>query len=478
MLYNIIVAHDIRHGIGLCGGLPWTISDDLKRFRQLTTQSRCNCVVMGRKTWESLPEKYKPLPNRINIVLSSTLESESFHGATICRSLDELDNLIETISIRQNLDEVFFIGGNKLFKAVQNRYTINRYYLTQIFKDYECDVQIDPINTSRYKLVESQLGSYQESHNNQVEIVNYRFQTYELEKFLSIDEKSQEQPYLDLLNYILKNGKYRSDRTGVGTLSVFEGCQLKFDLTHGFPLLTTKWVYWTGIFEELLFIIKGLTNVIYLQDKNVHIWDENCSREYLDSIGQHHRKVGDLGKFYGFQWRHFGADYIDCDHDYTGKGFDQLADVIRQIRTNPVSRRILISAWNPNDLKETCLPPCHVLYQFYVDIDNRQLSCHMYQRSADMFLGVPFNIGSTALLTTLIAKSCDLQPYKVIISYGDAHIYINHIQPVIEQVANKPYRFPQLSISEKKENVEDYLFSDMILSNYVSHKKIKAKMAV
>lgn len=227
-------------------------------------------------------------------------------------------------------------------------------------------------------------------------------------------------------------GKKRSDRTGVGTVSIF-GAQMRFDLRNDiFPLLTTKRVFWRAVLEELLWFIKGSTNAKELQDKNVHIWDGNSTREFLDKNGFHDREEGDLGPVYGFQWRHFGAEYKTCHDDYTGKGIDQLNEIIERIRNNPNDRRIIMSAWNVTDIPKMALPPCHCFVQFYVA--DGELSCQLYQRSADMGLGVPFNIASYALLTYMIAHVTGLKPGDFIHTLGDAHVYLTHIEPLKEQV--------------------------------------------
>ncbi|XP_008468587.2 thymidylate synthase [Diaphorina citri] len=219
--------------------------------------------------------------------------------------------------------------------------------------------------------------------------------------------QTDEQQYLHLLDKIIKTGHKKSDRTGVGTLSLF-GAQMRFDLTNGtFPLLTTKRVFWKGVVEELLWFIKGSTNAKELSDKGVKIWDPNSTREYLDSIGLVDRKEGDLGPVYGFQWRHYGAEYKDMFTDYTDQGIDQLQNIINTIKTNPNDRRIIMCAWNPIDMPKMALPPCHCLAQFYVA--DGKLSCQLYQRSADMGLGVPFNIASYSLLTYMIAHVTGLQ---------------------------------------------------------------------
>lgn len=259
----------------------------------------------------------------------------------------------------------------------------------------------------------------------------------------------EEMQYLDLIRKIIETGNKREDRTGTGTLSLF-GAQMRFSLRDGtFPLLTTKKVFYRGIAEELFWFIRGSTNAKELQEKNVRIWDGNSSREFLDSCGFTNREEGDLGPVYGFQWRHFGAEYVDMHADYEGKGVDQLAEVINRIKTKPSDRRIIMCAWNPADLDKMALPPCHCLVQFYVA--NGELSCQLYQRSADMGLGVPFNIASYALLTAMIAHVCDLVPGDFVHTLGDAHVYSNHVEPLKTQLEREPKQFPKLVIKRKVE---------------------------
>uniref|UniRef100_A0A3Q2PEH4 Thymidylate synthase n=1 Tax=Fundulus heteroclitus TaxID=8078 RepID=A0A3Q2PEH4_FUNHE len=240
-----------------------------------------------------------------------------------------------------------------------------------------------------------------------------------------------ERGYLNLVEYIMENGRKKGDRTGTGVLSVF-GAQVRYNLRDKFPLLTTKRVFWKGILEELLWFIKGSTNAKELSEKGVKIWDANGSRAFLDNLGFTEREEGDLGPVYGFQWRHFGAEYKDIHTDYSGQGVDQLQNVIDTIRKNPEDRRIIMCAWNPKDLPLMALPPCHALCQFYVC--DGELSCQLYQRSADMGLGVPFNIASYALLTYMIAHITGLQPGDFVHTLGDAHVYVNHVDPLKEQV--------------------------------------------
>jgi thymidylate synthase len=263
------------------------------------------------------------------------------------------------------------------------------------------------------------------------------------------------QQYSSLLQHILDTGTEKSDRTGTGTISTF-GYQMRFDLSKGFPLVTTKKVHLKSIIYELLWFIKGDTNVKYLQDHGVKIWDEWA------------REDGSLGPVYGKQWRSWqGAD---------GKIYDQLQDVIHQLKTNPDSRRIIISAWNVADLKEMALMPCHNMFQFYVA--NGKLSCQLYQRSADVFLGVPFNIASYALFTMMLAQVCGLEVGEFIHTFGDVHIYSNHLEQVKLQLSRTPFDLPTMKINPERKNIEDFVFEDFTLENYQCHPAIKADVAV
>ncbi|KAJ6638179.1 Thymidylate synthase [Pseudolycoriella hygida] len=289
-------------------------------------------------------------------------------------------------------------------------------------------------------------------------------------------ETHDELQYLNLIKHILGHGKKRGDRTGVGTISVFGG-QMRFNLRNQtFPLLTTKKVFFRGIAEELLWFIKGCTDAKELQKKNVRIWDGNSTREFLDKNGFTDREEGDLGPVYGFQWRHFGAKYKTCKDDYSGHGVDQLNDVIKRIKENPNDRRIIMSAWNPIDVPQMALPPCHCLVQFYVA--DGELSCQLYQRSADMGLGVPFNIASYALLTHMIAHVTGLKAGDFVHTLGDAHVYLNHIEPLQEQIKREPKPFPVLNFKRTVNSIEDFVYEDFEIKDYVSHPSIKMDMAI
>ncbi|KAK9885186.1 hypothetical protein WA026_010693 [Henosepilachna vigintioctopunctata] len=288
-----------------------------------------------------------------------------------------------------------------------------------------------------------------------------------------IDEAHEEYQYLNIIKDIFHRGAKRGDRTGVGTISLF-GTQMRFNLRDSFPLLTTKRVFWRAVVEELLWFIRGSTNSKELSHKNIHIWNANSTRQFLDDNGLSHREEGDLGPIYGFQWRHFGAKYVDMNTDYKNQGVDQLLNVIHKIKTNPNDRRIIMSSWNPTDLHEMALPPCHCLAQFYVC--NGELSCLLYQRAGDMGLGVPFNIASYALLTYMIAHVTDLKPGEFIHSLGDTHVYLSHIDALQEQIQRRPRQFPTLKIKRKIDDIEKFTFEDLELVGYHPHPKSEFPM--
>ena len=261
--------------------------------------------------------------------------------------------------------------------------------------------------------------------------------------------------YLDLMEHILASGLERRDRTGTGTLSIF-GCQMRFDLQQGFPLLTTKKLHTKSIIYELLWFLRGDTNIRYLNDHDVNIWNE-----WAD-------KNGDLGPVYGAQWRSWRTP--------DSRSIDQISQLITNIKDNPDSRRLIVSAWNVGELDKMALPPCHLIFQFYVGAG--RLSCHLYQRSADVFLGLPFNIGSYALLTNMIAQQCELQPGDFIFSGGDVHLYLNHIEQARLQLSRTPFPLPKLVIARRPPSIFDYRYEDFELQGYQAHPHISAPVAV
>lgn len=289
------------------------------------------------------------------------------------------------------------------------------------------------------------------------------------------------QQYLDLCRYVLEHGEKREDRTGTGTISTF-GYQMRFDLTKGFPLLTTKKVFYRGIFEELLWFLSGNTNIKPLVDKKVGIWNEwpydkyskspdfkgETLEEFIEKIRDDQEfadKYGDLGPVYGKQWRDFN-------------GVDQITQLIEGIKKDPFSRRHIVVTYNPAEVKDMTLPPCHSMFQFYVSADGKKLSCQMYQRSGDLFLGVPFDIASYALLLTMVAQVCDLEPYEFIHTFGDAHIYLNHLDQIHEQLTRDPRPLPKLVLNKDVKNIFDFKYEDIKIEDYDPYPAIKGAVSV
>lgn len=486
--FNLIAAvGKTNNGIGIKGGLPWRYKEDMKHFYKITTTGKKpNTVIMGRKTWESIPEKHKPLVNRQNIIISRTIKPGWYNYINGKLQLHKIlhnhkkykTNFSDAVKVCSNINNAlnqpsalanntFVIGGSELYtEAIKYEYC-DKLYITYV-NDKNKQVEYDtffPSIPKHFKLIDTREGS----------ISDLSFNIYQ--NWLNLE--SQEYQYLQLLQKILISGFDRHDRTGTGTKSVF-GEQLRFSLANDvIPLITTKKMYWKGIVEELLFFLKGEHDNKILQAKGVHIWDGNTSREYLDKYGKKHIETDDLGLAYGVQWRAAGAPLGTINTNYVGKGIDQLKEIIQLIKNDPHSRRIIINAWNVPQLSDMALVPCHMLYQFYVV--NNKLNCMMTQRSADEFLGIPFNIASVALFTHIIAKTCSLEPGEIIISMGDAHIYNNHISQVEKQLKRRPLKFPTLEITRPLSSVEDIEkleFKDLKIHNYHCYPGIKGTMAV
>lgn len=288
----------------------------------------------------------------------------------------------------------------------------------------------------------------------------------------------EEEQYLSLIRHIVKEGEYEMSRNGAA-LCIF-GYSMRFSLRDGvIPLITTKKLAWRTCFKELRWFVRGSTDARELQAEGVHIWDDNSSRNFLDGRGLTHLCEGDIGAGYGHQWRHFGAPYTGCESNYSGQGVDQLATLIDALKSpeKRTSRRLVISAWNPAQLDDMALPPCHVLMQFHVSGCGRYLSCSLYQRSGDVGLGVPFNIASYSFLTHMLARHCDLEAREFVYFLGNAHIYEAHLKPLMEQTIRLPFPFPKIRFREKHENIEDYTLEEIeFLEEYKHHDAIALEM--
>lgn len=430
---NVILAMTSEGGIGLKGGMPWKDPAELGIFRKKTMGTT---LIMGRKTVAHTPK----LIGR-NIVC-------------VCKE-NPLDRAIQVA--KSTGKQIFVAGGAVIYRQIFDKYMndIKQVHLSVMVQPFECDTYID-FDWTKWVI--------------RAKEVRDTFTHYVLEKRDSYGESQ----YLGLLDRVLQTTS-RIGRNGE-TLSSF-GEHLKFDLRNGFPLLTTKKMFLRGIVEELLFFIRGQTDTTILEAKNVNIWKGNTSREFLDSLGDERSKYkdGEMGPMYGYQWRRFNATPEN-------KGVDQLAEVVQLIKTDPHSRRIMMTDYNPCQVKQGVLYPCHsIILQFYVSHDETHdyLDMFCYNRSSDLFLGLPFNIASSSLLLILIATACNLVPRFVNISLGDAHIYAGHIDQAWEQSRRVPYSFPTLTIKKPVTSVEDMEnleWADFAVENYQHHPAIEGKM--
>ena len=381
-----------------------------------------------------------------------------------------LDEALEYCFFNCKLKKIFVIGGAMLYKEALQHPNLKSIYWNVILEksNYDCDTFF-PIS------LEQCLHKYNLKYSNKIEneIQFYKF-------YIERDE----QKYLDLLKKIYELGDERQTRNAI-TKSLF-GEKLEFDLKNDtFPLLTTKKMFLRGIFEELIWFLKGDTDSKILEEKKVNIWKKNSSKEFLELMNLDYEE-GDIGNMYGFQWNHFGAEYLGCEQNYDGKGFNQIEYCLNLLKKDKFSRRIIMTTYSPSEANKGVLYPCHgLIVQWYVKEINQinYLSCHMYQRSADAFLGVPFNISSYSLLTYLFCEilnndnlHCKFEPDKLIISFGDIHIYENHYEQIKEQIKRKPYFFPKIFIKNKKFVLKNFEWKDIEINNYKCHEKINADM--
>lgn len=482
MDFSLILACDKDFGIGNSSQtlkcisqslkcIPWDIAEDRKYFRELTRSSILNAVIMGRVTADTLS---KPLDGRLNIVISSKELYRHDEGFISFKDLDSALMYLKNIESDQHIQKVFVIGGSVLYAEAINHRHCREVFMNRIDHDYECNVLlsvdfIKKIEKSFNILTQTSKKCLCKTLNLEVD-VNYIHLIY---------VNHEELKYLDMLDRILNTGTYRKTRNAK-TYSVF-GEKLEFDLDNGFPLLTTKKMFYRGIIEELLFFLRGETDTKILEDKKVMIWHPNTTNDFMIKNNKKLEEY-DMGPMYGFQWRYFGAKYEGKNRSYKGQGFDQLKAVIDLLVTDPYSRRILMTTFNPSQAEDGVLYPCHGLtVQFYVE--NNRISLQMYQRSVDTVLGLPFNIASYALLLIIITKFVnshksrthdkDYRPGRVIMIFGDAHIYSDtksdHVLVAKAQILrkNSTHPFPEIKINTNLD------FSDLNIINEIKAENIE-----
>ena len=535
---NIVVAYTYdKQGIGSKGTIPWHIPEDIYNFKLLTSSTlhndinnTFNIVVMGRKTWDSISLKHKPLSNRYNVILSNDndyidkmnnmykniVKTEKQIYNSINNNINIYNNALgitfatwesffndggyldlETAVIHSNgnngnLFSYFIIGGEQIYKKAIASNLYLTIYATEIYSSKslpiaECDVffpKIENIVDNKSNIIITKVSQFYTSKNNHI----YRYITYDrplqiISEYESKPFYTQETPYLNLMKHILENGSSNDDRTGVGTLSVF-GSMLKYDLRDTFPLCTTKRMFFRAIFEELLFYLRGQTDNKILQSKGIEVWTANTTREFLDKRGLQHYEVGDMGKTYGFNFRNYGGDYKGCSFNYEtngSNGYDQLANIIYLIKNEPASRRIIIDLWDPTSIDKAALPSCLCKYQFNVNVSKKELNLAIYLRSSDFFLANNWNSSCGALFVYLLCnlEGIDLTPGELTVFIADAHLYKTHISQVKLNIERHPYPFPKLIIKgEKRKDITDFTFDDVELLGYKTHPNIKAEMAI
>jgi dihydrofolate reductase/thymidylate synthase len=511
---NIVVAYTFgKQGIGKDGTIPWSIPEDMTYFKHITKpkendKTTFSIVIMGRKTWNSIPEQFKPLANRYNIILSNDdnyrLEQNTLYDFGKILKTDKniakntgvffttWDNFInkdyiniEKIINNDNDNNIYYgvnytnkfnyyvIGGEQIYKkALESNLNITL-YTTELYpvdkREIECDSFFPTIlnlnNTSNNTTITiTNVSPFQISKTKDINNNNYiyRFITYYIQNNNNTNNtnnidtifpfKSGEDDYLSLMSNILYSGTTNDDRTGVGTLSLF-GSMLKYDLRDSFPLCTTKRMFFRAIFEELMFYLSGKTDNKLLQAKGIHVWDGNTSRDFLDKRGLSHYEEGDMGQTYGFNYRHFGGEYKGCASDYgldtvNHVGYDQVANIIHLIKNEPSSRRIIIDLWDCSTIDKAALPSCLCKYQFNVNTVKKELNLAIYLRSSDFFLANNWNSTCGALMVHLLCnmEGIDLTPGELTVFIADAHLYKSHIEQVKLNLERQPLPFPKLLI--------------------------------
>lgn len=520
--------------IGRNGDLPWSAPEDLKHFAEVTktttgpsATSKVNAVVMGRKTYESIPAQVRPLAGRLNVVVTTSetwnlpaedlaakqkkaaasaanskdVSQDSGAAAAAASSAAPVEKsktdvlvirgdggLQSVLALLSNnptyadvVQRVFVIGGSSLFTAASEQpcvRVLQNILITRIDPSLLKPVAeggADGDSVVCFPALDK-FGDLAEDCEPRALDADSAAKKQMLHSF--VPRNNEEAQYLNLIRTCITSGITKEDRTGVGTVGVF-GAQMRFSLRDGrIPLLTTKRVFWKGVCEELIWFLRAETDSKLLESKGVNIWKGNGSRDFLDSRGLKSYEEGELGPVYGFQWRHFGAEYEGKNSNYDGKGVDQVKRIVETLKTNPNDRRLLLSAWNPCAIDKMALPPCHVMAQFFADTGRNELSCMLFQRSCDMGLGVPFNIASYSLLTLLICRATGFKPGEFIHTLGDAHVYKNHVEPLKEQLARVPRAFPFIRVVKDRQFLEDYEISDFEICDYAPYPTIQMEMAV
>lgn len=453
-----------RKGIGIDGKLPWHhCKEDMDIFRETTLN---HIIIFGRRTLEGLPR----LGSRTIFCLTTNPEKDVAYKGEY-KSFSSLEDIIEYIDHHPELKskKIFIGGGGVLYDYVLNNYfsKISEIHLSSFHREYDADTFApDSLNPSRedYEIIEKR------------DLKTFTYYRYQIKTVNKPSSYVDEQGYLQLVEDVLQNGEQRPSRSG-DTVSLFAPPKLSFDLRRGFPLLTTKKMFTRGVIEELLFFLRGETDSKILEDKNVNIWKGNTSRDFLDSKGFKDYQEGEMGPMYGYQWRSFNRLYVKDSQ----RGLDQLQKLVREIRSDPFSRRHLMTTYNPLQVEEGVLYPCHsVMLQFYVGKDG-YLDMFSFNRSSDLGLGLPFNIASSALLLIVVATLTNLKPRTLDIQLGDAHIYQDHIEALREQIERIPYTSPKMIFKRSSLSIDEIptlTMKDFELKDYRHHEKVVMDMAV
>jgi dihydrofolate reductase / thymidylate synthase len=492
---RLIVAFQKKdRGIGDSNNsIPWKISEDLKYFKEQTSKKKNeneqNVLIMGRKTWESIPENYRELKNRTCYVVSRNESLEFKNQVESYKDTYLVSKLDQTSTFMSNTENVnvWIIGGASIYNEMITNYGVSEIYATEIYtnkgEEYDCSSYFPNIDENRFKL-RSVSPINTSTCKNTEKTVYFRYLIYADKDTIDPSEEiwqSSEVQYLDALREIKETGIENIDRTGVGTLSKF-GMRFEYNLKDGFPALTTKRIFLRGVFEELMMYLRGHTDNKVLQDKSIHIWDGNTTREFLDARGLTHYPEGDMGETYGFNFRHFGGEYKTCKETYNeNNGFDQLNYVINLIKNDPSSRRIIINLWNSNTLHKAALPSCLCQYQFYVNTEKEELDLQIYIRSSDFFLANNWNTCTGAFFVHMLCRleGISLSPGRIVVVTGDTHLYLTHLEGVGENLKRIPRPLPQLNINGcKRTSIEEFTWDDINLIGYFPQKNIRADMAV